>query len=515
LSVGGAVTAVAHPRPPYNARVRVSPSLSSALLAASLGTLLALCGLPLGWSALSFLPLAALLAFAAQGRSARNVAGRAFWAGTAYSAVHLWWLTTFLGKLFGFSPAGVLAFALFALEGGFLAGMAWLVGRLFRSAGARVWGLAGGWVVLEWLRFLGPPAFPWPTLGYTLLPTPAIQIADLGGVLLGSVLVAATAAALACFVGATFGGTLQQQGSGWGRRRPLLLMAAAWALAFAYGLTRTAGSGPETPMLLLRTTIDSFGRASRQLTAQEQFDLQADLTRANRRPEEIVVWSESSIGDPSLLPAVPAAGIYGVSQMEPRRNSVRTWDGGRVTSETDKARPVPFGEYFPFRQALAPAWSLIERSIGVSLESVPPAKVISPLELNGVQYGAYVCYDSVFPWVARVLVGKGAQVLVNVSNDGWYDGWGVQQHFMMGRVRAIETRRYVVRSVNEGIAAEINDLGQPVQTLASGQGVLHARPLRLTGQTLFVRVGDGLALGLAALMLIFAGMLDRRSRRTL
>lgn len=492
-------------------RMRVSPSVPFVLLASLLGTLLALCGLPLGWSFLSFLPLAALLAFVAQGHSARNVAGRAFWAGTAYSAVHLWWLTAFLGKLFGFPPAGVLAFALFALEGAFLAGMAWLVARMFRSPGARVWGLAGGWVVLEWLRFLGPPAFPWPTLGYTLLPTPAIQIADLGGVLLGSVLVAATAAALACFVG-----TVRQRDDGWGRRRPMLLMAAAWALAFGYGLTRTAGSGPETPMLLLRTTIDSFGRASRRLTVQDQFDLQSNLTRANRRPGEVVVWSESSIGDPSLLPAVPAAGIYGVSQQaNPRRNSVRAWDGGSVTSDTDKARPVPFGEYFPFREALAPAWSLIERTINVSLESVPPAKTLNTLQLNGVQYGAYVCYDSVFPWVARVLVNKGAQILVNVSNDGWYDGWGVQQHFMMGRVRAIETRRYIVRSVNEGIAAEIDDLGRPLQTLGTGQGVLHARPLRLTGKTLFVRLGDWPALGLAALMLAFAGLIDQRYRRRL
>ena len=63
---------------------------------------------------------------------------------------------------------------------------------------------------------------------------------------------------------------------------------------------------------------------------------------------------------------------------------------------------------------------------------------------------------------------------MNVSNDGWYSGWGVWQHFDMGRVRAIETRRYVLRSVNKGVAAVIDDLGQPVQTLTAGEGVLHA-----------------------------------------
>ncbi|WP_245576192.1 apolipoprotein N-acyltransferase [Deinococcus murrayi] len=464
------------------------------LLAALLGVLLAAAGLPLEWSFLAYIPLAVLLLYAAQAPSARALAGRVFWAGAAYSAVHLWWLTAFLGKLFGFAPLGALALALFALEGAFLAVMAWLAARLTHSPEARVWALAGGWVVLEWLRFLGPLAFPWPTLGYTLLPTPAIQVADLGGVLLGSVLVAATAAALVSFW--------------WGRRGPLVLLSAAWLAALAYGVTRVPGQGPAQPLLVLRTDVDLFDR---RVPEDALYQASVRLTAQARRPAEVAIWSESAVRDPSLLPTVPANGLYGVSSYGvPRRNTVLAWDGAAVTAQTDKARPVPFGEYFPLYDTWPGLYRLIEAGVGFALgPNLPPAERVTPLTLNGVRYGAYVCYDSVFPWVSRQLARQGAELLVNVSNDGWYDGWGVQQHFLMGRVRAIETRRWVVRSVNRGIAGAVDDLGRPRQTLAQGEGAVHVQPRRLTGETPYVRFGDLPALLLAALLVGYGVWLDR------
>lgn len=470
------------------------PRLPPALLAAACGTLLAACGLPLAWSFLAPLPLAFLLAHVAAAGTPRQVSGRMWWAATAYSAVHLWWLTAFLGKLFGTPALGVLASLLFALEGAFFAAMAFLVARAFRSPAARVWGLAGGWVLLEWLRFLGPLAFPWPTLGYTLLPTPALQLADLGGVLLGSVLVAATAASLVSLR--------------WDSHRPHALLTFAWLAALGYGVTRVPGQGPVQPMLALRTEVDLFNRQS---AGEGLLQSSQRLTGAARRPEEVVVWSESVLPDPAFLPTAPANGLYGVSSEGlPRQNRVVAWTGSTITAQTDKARPVPFGEYYPLRGTLAPAWELIERSIGQRLTNLPPAGTLTPLTLGGVSYGAYICYDSVFPRVARTLVAQGAQVLVNPSNDGWYQGWGVQQHFNMGRVRAIETRRWLVRSVNAGVAGAVDDLGRPVQTLAQGEGALHVRPRLLNGQTLYMRLGDLPALLLAGVLLLYARRVDRR-----
>lgn len=487
------------------------PAVSPPLLALLLGALLGLCGLPLPWSFLSALPLAGVLAYAASARTVEGVPGRLFWSGLGYFAVHLWWLTAFLSKLFQFPPAGVLALALFVLEGVFLAVMAYPLARLVRSPHARVWALAGGWVVLEWLRFLGPLAFPWPTLGYTLLPTPAIQIADLGGVLLGSVLVAGTAAALA---GALLGGR--------GRGRPALLAAVCWAAALAYGLTRTAGEGPAQPMLVLRTDFDSFGRATGSLPPELQLPAQQQVS-AQRTPQEVVVWSETALtasAAETVLPQFPGPGISGLGTPlfeRPERNSVVAIDArGRITSREEKAKLVPFGEYFVFYDGLLrPVYRLIENTLNFELSSAQPAEVVRPLTLNGVLYGAYICYDSVFPWVARSLTRQGAQVLVNPSNDGWYSGWGVQQHFMMGRVRAIENRRWLVRSVNRGVAGAVNDLGQPVRLIASGDTTraLSVRPRLLGGRTLFNRVGDWPALLLALVMIGYAVRMDWREKR--
>ncbi|OWL97813.1 apolipoprotein N-acyltransferase [Deinococcus indicus] len=492
-------------------------------LSVLLGLTLAACGLPLPWSFLSALPLAAILTHAAAAPTRRGVTARLFWAGFGYFALHLWWLGAFLHQLLGAAP---LVVVLFALEAAFLAGMAAVAVTLTRTPTGRIWALAGGWVTLEWLRFLGPLAFPWPTLGYTLLPSPAIQIADLGGVLLGSVLVTFTAASLAdAWTGRPQTGR-QQQG-----RRPLLpaiLAAVAWAAALGYGATRTPGEGPEQPMRVMRTTFDAFGRASGQLTPEEQFAAQTTAS-LNRPPGSVIVWSEGAISSPGTrptpgqtIPAFPGPGISGVGGSEqltppgpdPIRqpatyrqfNTVASLDaGGTIQSMSAKARLVPFGEEFPFRPILGPVYRLIETSLGFTLPSMTPNPNPTPLTLNGVLYGAYICYDSVFPWVARALANRGAQVLVNPSNDGWYQGWGVQQHFNMGRVRAIETRRWVVRSVNQGVAGTVNDLGQPVQTTQGGQDLqaLDVRPKLLTGTTPYMRLGDWPALMLAVGMIIF------------
>lgn len=466
------------------------PHLPPPAVSALLGVALALTLPPLPTGVLAPFALAGLLWYAARADTPRQVAGRVWWAVFAMNTLHLWWLTAFLGNIFGFAPAGALAVVLYALEGGFFALMAYVVARLVASARGRVWALAGGWGLVEALRFLGPLAFPWPTLGYALLPTPLIQVADLGGVLLASGLILGLAAALASR-----------------SRRSVLTLGLVWLAALGYGLTRTPGQGPEQPMRVLRTTFDSFGRASGQLSPQEQYAQMLPIS-LNRPPGSVVVWGETALGSetaPARLPGFPGPGISGLRTARPDQNSVISLDApGQLTGQNVKAKLVPFGEEFPLYQPLYPIYALVERALGFPLPpSLEAAKTVEPLTLNGVRYGSYICYDSVFPWVARELTRKGAQLLVNPSNDGWYQGWGVAQHFWMGRVRAIETRRWLVRSVNLGVAGAVDDLGRPVQVIASGDAVqaLDVRPKLLGGQTVYARLGDLPALLLFAVLL--------------
>ncbi|WP_414656909.1 apolipoprotein N-acyltransferase [Deinococcus sp. VB343] len=478
------------------------PHLPPAAVSALLGVALALTLPPLPTGLLAPLVLAALLWHAAQAPTPRQVAGRVWWAVFAMTTIHLWWLTAFLGNIFQFPPAGALASLLYALEGGFFALMAYVVARLIASPQGRIWALAGGWGLVEFLRFLGPLAFPWPTLGYALLPTPLIQVADLGGVLLGSVLILGMAAALASR-----------------SRNSILALCLVWLAALGYGLTRTAGEGPVQPMRVLRTAFDSFGRASGQISPQQQFAEQ--VRQSEQRPaKSVLVWSEtalSALGDiPASIGNFPGPGLSGLrvgGRNGPNLNlAVAVNQTGQVVGTSTKAKLVPFGEYFPLYTQFPFLYRPIEQAIGFSLGEYTASAPRQPLTLDGVQYGAYICYDSVFPWVARELTRQGAQVLVNPSNDGWYQGWGVAQHFWMGRVRAIETRRWLVRSVNLGVAGAVDDLGRPVQIVSRGAELqaLDVTPKLLNGQTLYTRLGDWPALLLLGLMAAWGGRLGKK-----
>lgn len=474
--------------------------MPSALFAALLGALLALCGLPYPWSFLSPLPLAALFAYAAWPARPSVGAARLFWAGLAFFTATLYWLPASFGA--GFGPLGAVMFLpLYALEAAFWAGLGWLCFRAARGVLPRVWLLAFGWVLLEWLKHLGPPAFPWGTLGYTLLPTPAAQIADLGGVLALSLLVTLSAAAL---VSAARGA--------W---RPLLAVAALWAASLAYGLTRPDLAGAPGQALLLRTDFNSFDKAS-GLDANAQL---AELLRlsAQVRPDELLIWSETAIdGRPffdqrALLPKRPM--LLGIRLSE--RNSAVGWNGVRTLGQYDKAQPVPFGEYFPLLGPARRAYNFAFAMLGLPpLEATLAGTNPQPLKLNGHAYGAYICYDSVFGRVTAALARGGAGVLVNVSNDGYYgNSVGVQQHFQMGRLRAIETRRFVLRSVNDGVAAVIDPRGRVLSSDAGpGAGVIHARFAYLQGLTPYVRLGDWPTLLVCVLGLLLAVRAERNRR---
>lgn len=426
--------------------------------------------------------------------------------------IHLWWLTNFLGKIFQFTPAGILALGLYALEGGFFALMAYLVARIIKSPIGRIWSLAGGWGIVEFLRFLGPLAFPWPTLGYSLLPTPLIQVADLGGVLLASLLILCLAGALA---------HIAVRKQDW---QPLVFFSFIWIVALCYGLTRTTGIGLDQPMRVLRQDFNAFGRAAGSLTPAQQLDVQQKAS-STRLPDEILVWSETALSTdnypPENLPAFPGPGISGLGirrlpQAANLNTSVAVDEAGRVTSLNSKAKLVPFGEYFPLYREFPQLYAFFERSIGFSFQAFETIKPLIPLKLRGVSYGTYTCYDSVFPWVARQLVLNGAQLLVNPSNDGWYEGWGVRQHFWMGRVRAIEQRRWLVRSVNKGVAGAVNDLGSPVSVISTGKGVqtLSVSPKLLNSLTIYARFGDLPVLMLFICLFLYGLYKDRITVKT-
>ena len=112
----------------------------------------------------------------------------------------------------------------------------------------------------------------------------------------------------------------------------------------------------------------------------------------------------------------------------------------------DKIHLVPFGEYVPLRRYLFFAHSLID-----SIGDFTPGRDYSVGYLPGGRFSVFICYEAIFSNEIRRFAKNGAQLLINISNDGWFGRSSAPaQHLMMARVRAVENRRWLLRCTNTG-----------------------------------------------------------------
>ena len=126
-----------------------------------------------------------------------------------------------------------------------------------------------------------------------------------------------------------------------------------------------------------------------------------------------------------------------------------------------------------------------------------------------------ICYEAIFPALVRRFAQHGAEVLVNISNDGWFGRSGARyQHLLMARMRAIENARYLLRSTNTGITVVIRPDGQIAGAIPPDRpGVLEGRWGFERQRTVYSRYGDWFAYG-ACLVAAFALLATSRRGRT-
>ena len=178
--------------------------------------------------------------------------------------------------------------------------------------------------------------------------------------------------------------------------------------------------------------------------------------------------------------------------------------GGRY----DKIHLVPFGEYVPYKPLFFFVGHLLD-----DLSFIPGTQRVL-FEDHGRKYGAFICYESIFGDEIRQFVGRGAQVLVNLSDDGWYgDTSAPWEHLDMVRMRAIENHRWVLRSTNTGVTASIDPHGRIVDQMPRHiRGALLARFDFIDGITFYTRHGDWIAWICAVLTAALIGISLLRSR---
>ena len=139
-------------------------------------------------------------------------------------------------------------------------------------------------------------------------------------------------------------------------------------------------------------------------------------------------------------------------------------DGARI-GRYDKIHLVPFGEYVPFQKLLFFARKLTGR-----VSAFDRGERREVFRLNGHRYGVFICYEAVFADEVRQFSRLGAEVLVNISDDGWYgDTSAPWQHLNMARMRAVENRRWLLRDTNNGVTASIDPYGRVRQSIPRHQ----------------------------------------------
>ena len=462
-----------------------------------------------------FAALTPLFILVANSRRLKDAFGYGFFFGVVCFALHIIWLPQSFADLYGpffwlLYPPMLVVLGCFW---GIVTGLSRLLGR--RGAGTLIL-LPVLWVLMEWARSQGLFAFPWGTLGYIWTGTPLAQLADIAGVYGLSLLTSCAAALLAVpFVG------FEARATRW---LPPVGAGVLLILGLAYGLYRLEPLPlTDQTALLVQGNTDPLAGVSApggEVALYERLTQQA-VGEAQEVPD-LVVWPEGAALEVDLSQdpfaaqqiqrsALQAEVIAGGGAQDPRPqfssfNSAFGLADGRVVDRYNKVYLVPFGEVFPLIGLLEPIYRTIFAQLGLGLlASRPPGEQIAPLTLPDMSAAVYICYESVFSQVPRQMVAKGAQVLVNISNDAWFGrGQGAQQHFEMGNMRTIETRRYVLRAGNDGITALVNPFGQVEARLPRGvQDTLLVNYRLREGRTFYVRYGDVLIVVLAVFALGF------------
>jgi len=465
------------------------------------------------WSVDALAPVAlvpVLLALRGLGTAAGFVIGAAY--GVALAAAVTWWSPGMFARFFGI-PAPLAALASLGMYllcvgvpvGLFGAGTARLLDAPRVVAYA---GIPALWVGGELVRTSLFTGLPWEFLGHALYRrTTLIQIADATGAYGLSWLCALSALAVADL--------LRPVGRGQPDRRRAAAMiavaAACWGATAAYGRWRLAAwreAGDVLSVAVVQTNTPPSRDVS-YMSALVTLARNARLTRAGvgEAAPGLVVWPENSAGfavgqDPDALAALRtladetrAVLLVGGPRREPDglRNAAYAIDGDGILGSYDKVRLVPFAEYAPLGLRFLSAPAAVLR----------PGAGVRPVPSPGGPLGVMICYEVLYPRLARALVARGARLLVNISNDEWSDPRGVAaaaQHFSMAVFRAVEARRYLVRAATTGISGVIAPTGRSEGVVPVGVAdVLRTTVRLLDGRSPYVRFGDAFAWGCVAL----------------
>ena len=365
---------------------------------------------------------------------------------------------------------------------------AWAVQRLsLRSYTLALLGAPFLWISTEVLRaYLPEISFPWGLLGYPPAENAALlQITTITGIYGLSFLAAAfNSLLLWCDCGPAEG-TKQRFAIFAGVLLVLLLVIAVGPRfvphAEAHHLARVVQPNfPENTQYV----GDWYAEHKADLADLDNLSLRA---LPDGQPD-LLIWPEApapfSFQDARFGPYISHLAsefhnpvIVGVIEWKPEQQSVNGSQRiamvpfnsaamlnalGQRTFLYDKIHLVPFGEYEPFPFIHQVVTSVSEEVGGFHKGTNRAVGHFT----NGNTFSTFICYEAIYPAEVRAFVERGAELLINISNDGWFGtSQAAEQHLRMVRVRAVENRRWVVRDTNSGITASIDPYGNVTRVM--------------------------------------------------
>jgi len=166
--------------------------------------------------------------------------------------------------------------------------------------------------------------------------------------------------------------------------------------------------------------------------------------------------------------------------------------GQGIVDIYDKIHLVPFAEYRPLA---LPGFTVHNADHPSEFTAGERSTIFS---LRQGTFGALICYEATYPYLARRLARGGAEFLINISNDSWLKAGGeeaLEQHFAMAVFRAVENRRFLVRVATDGVSGFIDAYGRPFQLSTANEGVIAGQVTPNREVTVYTRYGDWFALG--------------------
>jgi apolipoprotein N-acyltransferase len=384
------------------------------------------------------------------------------------------------------------------------------------------------WAGLEYIRAFLLSGFPWENLGcsqYNRLHL--IQISDILGVYgLSALIVAVNAALFELWDAAS-----QKRPFAW---KPMLATACVMAGVLVYGawrvarVDRAAEAAPKRVVSLVQGNIDQSVKwvdsfQGETLNRYGNLSLEALVSRP-----DLIIWPETALPfyflrdealSAQVLALVRTCGVYFLvgspsfrtygSQIHYYNSAFLLGPSGDVLGQYDKVHLVPYGEYVPLKPFF-PFLGKIVEAVG-NFESGEKGQVLS---WKTAKLGVLICFEVIFPELARAMAQNGAQLLVNITNDAWFGTSSAPyQHLSMAVFRAVENHRALARAANTGISAFVDPVGRLLDETPLYQEAVRTRAMPMMGQkTFYTSHGDLFAIGCLLISLILCINLFRNRK---